>query len=249
MLCIDNRITDIYFNLAAEEYFLKNSQENIFMLWQSDSSIVIGKHQDVFNEVNTDFAENNQIKIARRFSGGGAVYHDLGNLNLTFIETNAQVNFDDFSERITRMLASLGIKAMTDERRGLHVDGLKISGSAQSIHKNRVLYHATLLISSDLKKLTTSLEGLTEHKTTNTKSRRKVTVQSVKSPVTNLSEHLPQPIDLNSLKNYIIDYYKNLNSGSRIYELSPKDIDNIDELKSIKYANQTWIYDSEILKK
>lgn len=249
MLCIDNRITDIYFNLAAEEYFLKNSYENIFMLWQSDPSIVIGKHQDVFNEVNTVFADNQQIKIARRFSGGGAVYHDLGNLNLTFIETNEQVNFDDFSERITRMLESLGIKAMTDERRGLYVDGLKISGSAQSIHKNRVLYHATLLISSDLQKLTTSLEGLTEQQKITSKSKRRITVKSVKSPVTNLIDHLSQPIDLNSLKNYIINYYKNLNRGSEIYSLSQKDINRIDELKNTKYANEAWIYDCEVLKK
>ena len=87
MLCIHNTQTDPYFNLAAEEYLLKNFKENIFMLWQNEPSIVIGKHQDVWAEVNLKFVQDQQIKIARRFSGGGAVYHDPGNLNLTFIET------------------------------------------------------------------------------------------------------------------------------------------------------------------
>ena len=83
MLCIHNTQTDPYFNLAAEEYLLKNFKENIFMLWQNEPSIVIGKHQDVWAEVNLKFVQDQQIKIARRFSGGGAVYHDPGNLNLT----------------------------------------------------------------------------------------------------------------------------------------------------------------------
>ena len=94
MLCIHNTQTDPYFNLAAEEYLLKNFKENIFMLWQNEPSIVIGKHQDVWAEVNLKFVQDQQIKIARRFSGGGAVYHDPGNLNLTFIETGQIMQTD-----------------------------------------------------------------------------------------------------------------------------------------------------------
>lgn len=94
MLCIHNTQTDPYFNLAAEEYLLKNFKENIFMLWQNEPSIVIGKHQDVWAEVNLKFVQDQQIKIARRFSGGGAVYHDPGNLNLTFIETGQIMQYN-----------------------------------------------------------------------------------------------------------------------------------------------------------
>ena len=85
MLCINNPYTDAWFNLAAEEYFLHSFQENVFMLWQNEPSVIIGKHQNVWAEVNMDFVRDHRIKVVRRYSGGGAVYHDAGNLNFTFI--------------------------------------------------------------------------------------------------------------------------------------------------------------------
>lgn len=247
MLCINNRNTDVYFNLAAEEYLLKNSRENIFMLWQSEPSVVIGKHQDIYAEVNTDFSGENQIKIARRFSGGGAVYHDLGNFNLTFIETNPGVNFDEFTHRMIRMLSSLGVEASADERRGLTIGGLKISGSAQSIHKDRVLFHATLLFSSDLKRLTTCLEG----KPVKNKPAisRKVAVKSVKSPVTNLAEHLSDSISMEDVRNHIISYFTDIESDNKPHKLSENDIHSIENLKNIKYKTESWIFEGKFLKK
>lgn len=246
MLCIDNRITDVYFNLAAEEFFLKNSRENVFMLWQNEPAVVIGKHQDIFDEVNTGFVNENQIKIARRFSGGGAVYHDLGNLNLTFIETNASVNFDDYVQRIIDMLASLGIHASADSRRGINIGGLKISGSAQSIHKDRVLFHATLLFSTDLQYLITSLDS--QPIQNRLKAKRKVSVKSVKSPVTNLSQHLPPAFKLDEVKEYILNYYTAKETENNIYTFTEDDIHSIRQLKNIKYATESWIYDGEFLK-
>lgn len=247
MLCINNNITDVYFNLATEEYFLKNSRENVFMLWQNEPSVVIGKHQDLFAEVNTGFVNENQIKIARRFSGGGAVYHDLGNLNLTFIETSVCADFDAYSHRMISMLASLGIQAATDERRGINIDGLKISGSAQSIHKDRVLFHATLLFSSDLKRLTTSLDSPPDQNRITPK--RKVTVKSVKSPVTNISGYLPHTTGMEEIRKYIMNYYNNEKAENRIYSFTKEDVSGIDELKNLKYATNTWIYDGKFLKK
>lgn len=247
MLCIDNKITDVYFNLAAEEYLLKNTRENVFMLWQNEPVVVIGKHQDIFDEVNIGFIKENQIKVARRFSGGGAVYHDLGNLNLTFIETNASVNFDDYVQRIVAMLASLGIDASTDNRRGININGLKLSGSAQSIHKDRVLFHATLLFSSDLQRLITSLASDPEQK--RGRARRKVSVKSVKSPVTNMTRHLSHAISLEEVKAYIINYYIRQNTENSIYAFTKEDIHGIEQLKNIKYATEGWIYDGECLKK
>lgn len=158
MLCIHNTQTDPYFNLAAEEYLLKNFKENIFMLWQNEPSIVIGKHQDVWAEVNLKFVQDQQIKIARRFSGGGAVYHDPGNLNLTFIETGQIMQTDKYTIQIMNFLKTLGVHVEVDERKGLTIGGFKISGSAQSIHKNRYMHHATLLFSTDLDRLVTSLK-------------------------------------------------------------------------------------------
>ena len=184
MLCIHNTQTDPYFNLAAEEYLLKNFKENIFMLWQNEPSIVIGKHQDVWAEVNLKFVQDQQIKIARRFSGGGAVYHDPGNLNLTFIETGQIMQTDKYTIQIMNFLKTLGVHVEVDERKGLTIGGFKISGSAQSIHKNRYMHHATLLFSTDLDRLVTSLKSTSRQAPKKTGGKRSTFVKSVRSPVT-----------------------------------------------------------------
>ena len=196
MLCIHNTQTDPYFNLAAEEYLLKNFKENIFMLWQNEPSIVIGKHQDVWAEVNLKFVQDQQIKIARRFSGGGAVYHDPGNLNLTFIETGQIMQTDKYTIQIMNFLKTLGVHVEVDERKGLTIGGFKISGSAQSIHKNRYMHHATLLFSTDLDRLVTSLKSTSRQAPKKTGGKRSTFVKSVRSPVTNISAHLPASISI-----------------------------------------------------
>ena len=122
MLCIYNTYTDAWFNLAAEEYLLKNFSEDIFMLWQNEPAVVIGKHQNIWAEADMEFIQEKQIRIARRFSGGGAVYHDMGNLNLTFIENSSQIDSIRFTESIIRFLGTLGIHAKADERQGLTVN-------------------------------------------------------------------------------------------------------------------------------
>ena len=149
--CIYSPFTDIYFHLAAEEYLLKQGNEDIFMLWQDTPSVVIGKHQRLRSEVDQEWAEREQVHIARRFSGGGAVYHDLGNVNLTFIETTPRLpEFVTYLQRTLDFLSSMGLMATGGERLGIYLNGLKISGSAQCVHKDRVLYHCTLLYDTDL---------------------------------------------------------------------------------------------------
>ena len=143
MFCIDNRCTDIYFNLAAEEYLLKQKRGNFFMLWQSEPSVVIGKHQSVAAEADKRFLDEKGITLARRFSGGGAVYHDRGNINLSFIETVKQPDFGYYLQQVVDFLEKVGISAYADQRLGIYVDERKISGSAQCIHKDRVMYHCT----------------------------------------------------------------------------------------------------------
>lgn len=242
MICINNTYTDAYFNIAAEEYLLKNYQKNIFMLYRNEPSVIVGKHQNVHIEVNTEFAERNEIKIVRRFSGGGAVFHDLGNLNLTFIETGNNLNFDKFTDQMINLLASFGIEAETNERRALTVNGLKISGSAQGIHKNRVMYHATLLFSSDLNSLVTSLDGNIFH--VPDEKQAKLTVKSVKSPVTNIIEHLGQATDITDFSQAIIQYFTNQSTENSVHQLTPKDIEAINELRNNKYATSAWNYDA-----
>lgn len=239
MLCIKNPYTDPYFNLAAEEYLLKNFKEDIFMVWQNEPSIILGKHQNVRAEVNLDFVKQKQINVVRRYSGGGAVYHDLGNINLTFIENSNLLDFDKFTDLTINILASLGVSAQADTRRALNIDGLKISGSAQSVHKNRVLYHATLLYSSDLKTLTESLES--KHQDMEEKSPR-FYVKSVKSPVTNICEHLPSPIKIDEFKQSIINYFLENRVDNKLYRFNKEDMDAIELLKEKKYATTVWNY-------
>ena len=138
MRCFHNTFTDIYFHLAAEEYLLKQETDSVFMLWQDTPSVVMGKHQSVQLEVNREWAEEQQIQIARRFSGGGAVYHDLGNVNLTFIETvSRSPDFSLYLHLILDFLEQIVLPAKGDERLGIYLDGLKISGSTQCRTANR----------------------------------------------------------------------------------------------------------------
>ena len=183
MLYIDNPYTDAWFNLAAEEYLLKNFSDDIFMLWQNEPSVIIGKHQNVWDEINRNYIQEKHIKVVRRYSGGGAVYHDSGNLNITFIQNSKELASGTFTARLIAFLATFGIRAEADERQALTIDGLKISGSAQSIHKGRILHHATLLFSTDLYRLTTALKN-TERKPEKKEMKpAPFYVKSVRSPV------------------------------------------------------------------
>lgn len=238
MLCIDNTYTDAYFNLASEEYLLKNFSEDIFMLWQNEPSVIVGKYQNVLAEINLDFVEKNNIKVVRRFSGGGTVFHDPGNLNLTFIENNRNVNFDRFTKRIINLLSRIGIHAESDARRAINIDGLKISGSAQCVHKDRVMFHATLLFSSDLSSLITTLES--DPKQLENKQDERIYVKSVKSPVTNILEHLEKPLDITFFKKYIMNYFLNESLDNKSYKLNENDISAIRALEKNKYATPEW---------
>lgn len=150
-LCINQPNSDPYFNLAAEEYFLKNFQEDFFMLWRSWPSVVVGKHQNALAEINHEFVRLHQIPVARRLSGGGTVFHDPGNVNFTFIRNVAnisEVNFKIFTIPVIEALKKLGVEAYTTGRNDLLIDGKKISGNAEHVHRNRVLHHGTLLFDS-----------------------------------------------------------------------------------------------------
>lgn len=196
MFCVDNRCTDVYFNLAAEEYLLKQKREDYFMIWQSAPSVVIGKNQSVQIEVDEEYMIEKGIHLARRFSGGGAVYHDKGNINLTFIETTSQPLFEDYLQRTVDFLETMGVTAYTDERMGIYLDGKKISGSAQCIHKDRVMYHCTLLFSTNLDVLHSVLKEKTDEWELIPRSRNVRAVSSVPSEVVNLNHFLDVSVNI-----------------------------------------------------
>lgn len=234
MLCIENNNTDAFFNLAAEEYLLKNVSEDIFMLWQNEPSVIIGKHQDVRAEVDISYIKQENIKIVRRFSGGGAVYHDLGNLNFTFIENGNKIHENKYTHQLIGFLETIGVSAVADNRQALTVGGLKISGSAQCIYKNRMMHHATLLFDTGLERLNLSLQGSPlEEETAN------VYVKSVKSPVTNLRTLVPYNLD--TFKQLAKTYFTN-HLGCLPYKLSNDDVLAISRLSLQKYSTPGWNY-------
>lgn len=247
MLCIHNPHTDAWFNLAAEEYLLKNFSEDIFMLWQNEPAVVIGKYQNIWAEADLEYAGQKQIKLARRYSGGGAVYHDMGNLNLSFIENSSQIRPTGFTNSIIDFLETYGLHACSDERQGLTIDGLKISGSAQAIHKRRMLHHATLLFSTDLETLEHVLRPSIEYTTGHDTAARPYFVPSVKSPVTNLCGKLPVPITIDKFKQSLLAYFSARSTAFRPYKFTDQDLEEIRLLRNKKYADENWIFNTYTL--
>ena len=236
MLIVKRHHTNPYFNLAAEEYFLKQTDEDIFMLWRNEPSIIIGKHQNTLSEINLDFVKENNIRVVRRLTGGGAVFHDLGNLNFTFIQSNHDHTLNDFrkyTEPILEVLQQLGIDARFEGRNDLTIDGRKFSGNAEMVWKNRVLHHGTLLFSALMTDLGQAL------KVDEAKFRDKA-VKSVRSRVTNISEHLRQPMDVMQFAELIQGNITGMYPDARFYELTETDIRNIEKLAETRYSTWDW---------
>lgn len=235
--CIYSPFTEIYFHLAAEEYLLKQGNEDIFMLWQDTPSVVIGKHQRLRSEVDQEWAEREQVHIARRFSGGGAVYHDLGNVNLTFIETTPRLpEFVTYLQRTLDFLNSMGLMATGGERLGIYLNGLKISGSAQCLYKDRVLYHSTLLYDTDLTALHQALnpEPMVDDETLSSV----YAVPSVRSEVTNIRRHLSAGT-VTDFKEKAFQYFSKSQSVSAF---TREEIEAVNQLREEKYIQKEWIY-------
>jgi len=156
MLFVDNRNEhDPAVNLALEEYVLRTSPAgtDLVLFYINEPSIIIGRHQNTLEEINQEFVERNNIHVVRRLSGGGAVYHDLGNLNFSFItdyQRDNFANFRKFTEPVVRALAKLGVQAELSGRNDLVVDGRKVSGNAQHISRGRMVSHGTVLLNSNL---------------------------------------------------------------------------------------------------
>ena len=142
-----------YYNLAVEEYLFSHSDEDIFMLWQNAPTVVIGKNQNAYAEVDVEHAKHHGVLISRRITGGGAVYHDLGNVNYTFITSDNKakaLDYEYFTKPIIAALSAFGLKCELSGRNDLLCEGRKFSGNAQHSANGRILHHGTLLFDTDL---------------------------------------------------------------------------------------------------
>ncbi len=238
MLCIIDRYTnDPYWNLAAEEYLLTSFSEPVFRIWRNCDSIIVGKNQNTFAEINIDFVERNNIPVVRRLTGGGTVFHDLGNVNYTFIDKKIDSEstgemFKRFTSPIIQALDGLDVKAYLSGRNDLLIDEKKFSGNAICIHGDRVLQHGTLLFQSSMNNLS---EALIVHED---KFIGK-SVKSNRSRVTNISEHLRSKFTTEEFFNYIAAFCsKNLTE----YHYTENDIVQITSLADSKYRSREWNY-------
>ena len=236
MLCFYLENTDPYYCLAAEEYLLKNYSDDIFMLWQSHDTVVVGKHQNAMGEINYRHVRENGIRVARRISGGGTVFHDSGNINFTFIKNVAgpqEISFKRFTQPIVDALATLGITAVTSGRNDLLVDNRKISGNAEHVFKNRVLHHGTLLYNSDLENLGNAIQVVPGKYTSKA-------VQSNRSVVVNISEFLENPAPIDDFIRMILRYQLDSSDENRPFKIPEHEEEIIRNLSSEKFETWEW---------
>lgn len=238
MLYVNNNCTNPYFNLALEEHLLKNSEQEFFMLWQNTSSIIVGRNQNTISEINVDYVRDHSIPVVRRLTGGGAVYHDLGNLNYTFIVNDSksdEFDFKKYAAPIIETLRHLSVNAEFSGRNDLTIDGKKFSGNAQCRYKGRLLHHGTLLFDSSISDISSALK-------VNTSKFEGKGVKSVESRVTNISAHLGNPIMLHEFKRLIADQIKSSHPEFEFYNLSNHDMTCVENLQREKYMTWEWNY-------
>ncbi len=241
MKYIINENNNPRYNLALEEYVLKNLDGEYFFLWQNEPTIVIGKHQNTISEINLDYVEKKGIHVVRRMSGGGAVYHDLGNINFSFIQEKkdlADFDFSFFTRPIVDLLGELGIKAEFNSRNDLAIDGKKFSGNAQYIFKKKILHHGTLLFNSEMEELVNSL------KVSKDKIESKG-LKSIKSRVANIKDHIGEDSkikEVSDFKDALFEHMKNRMEEFEEYVLTENDKKEIEKLKKEKYDKWEWNY-------
>lgn len=236
MKLVNSNSTDVYHNLAVEEFFLDNMcNEDYLLLWTNDDCVVVGKHQNVFEEVNCKEIQKNNINLVRRNSGGGTVFHDLGNLNYTFItdyRADTFAGYDQFLDPVISFLNGMGVKATKRNACDIVVGDKKISGNAQTIRKNRVLHHGTLLFDSDLNRLRKTLKpiaGEFESKT----------IKSVRSSVANIKDYLDdKTIDFKKFKELLMSNI--FEEDMREYNLSNEELAQVNKIEKRKYRTWEW---------
>jgi lipoate-protein ligase A len=234
----DNR--DPCVNLALEEYCVRNldTEDPFLLFYVNDPSIIIGKHQNTLEEINLPYVREHAIQVVRRISGGGAVYHDHGNLNFSFIKRFVQgemLRFEEFTRPVIRALAELGIEAKHGGRNDLTVDGRKISGNAQFTTVHSMFSHGTLLFDSRLDQVNEALNV----KMDKIASR---SVKSVRSGVANITEFLSRPIAMERFREHLIRSVFEGIDPVPVYRLSRREWDQVHHLADSVYRQWDWNY-------
>lgn len=231
--------TDPAWNLAVEEYVFDYLPRDraYCMLWQNDNSVIIGRYQNTLAEINEAYVRNNGVRVVRRLSGGGAVYHDMGNLNFTFIADTEEIDtldFKFFCQPIVRVLNHFGVTAEITGRNDITIAGQKFSGNSQYLREGRVMHHGTIMFDSDLKRVSQVLHVDPEKVTSKG-------ISSVRSRVTSVLPHMSQPISLEEFRKELLQQILQGKACDE-YVLSEDDLCNIQKIKEQRYATWEWNY-------
>lgn len=239
-LYIDKSV-DPYFNLAAEEYLFVSSKKPIVRLWRNNQSVIVGRNQNTIAEINSSYVERYNIPVVRRLSGGGAVFHDLGNINFTFIDNGLSADtttlFRTFTDPICRALRSLGLQVELTGRNDLTIDGKKISGNAIYLQNGRRLLHGTLLFSASESAICGALNS-------SPKKYEGKGITSHRARITNISDHLDPSLafSVDSFMEYLCEKIVEYSPNCSMSEFTHTDIEAIDRLKLSKYTTYEWNY-------
>ena len=238
MRYLKNPSVNPYYNMAFDEYCLESLpvDEPVFFLWQNRPAVIVGFNQEVNTEVNLDYLKENGIDLVRRVTGGGAVYHDLGNLNYTIVGRSEDLERDypEYAALMMKALQALGVPATLSGRNDILVDGKKVSGFAKRVCKNRLMVHGTLMYDVNLDVLTNVLNP------SSTKLQSKG-IASVRSRVANLKEFLPELPTIQAFQKRLEEILSNQYADAE-YPLSEEDLAHIQRLSDEKFATWEWNY-------
>lgn len=241
MKFIDNKgITDPRINLALEEYMLENfgEKDTYLLFYVNEPSIIIGRNQNTVEEINTEYVDKKGIKVVRRLSGGGAVYHDLENLNFSFItkdDGDSFHNFAKFTKPLVDVLNELGVPAKLEGRNDLVVEGRKISGNAMYSTKGRMFSHGTLMLDSEIEEVVKALN-------VNKAKIESKGIKSIRSRVANISEFLDEKVSIETFKELILKYVFDVEDVKDVpqYELTDEDWENVHKISENRYQKWEW---------
>jgi len=241
MKTILNDSKDPTFNLALEEYVLKelDVDDYFILLWQNANSVIIGRNQNTYEEINQELVDKHDVNVVRRITGGGAVYHDLGNLNFSFITRSLKDslnNYKKFTDPVIEVLNNLGVPAEFQGRNDIVVEGKKISGNAQAWYKNKMLHHGTILFDADL----AFVASILNVKADKIQSKG---IKSNRARVTNIKPFLSKNIKIQEFKLHLLQALTESEDLYSIqYNLTNTDLKRINDIREKKYQKWEWNY-------